>query len=422
MPVYAYKGLDAGGKKVDGIVDAESAKAARQKLRKQGVFTTDIVEGKAGQGALRRADAGKSGGGAKGLSVEVDLSKYIERVGVGDVAIATRQLAALVGAGIPLVESIGTVSKQVEKEKLRLALREIREKVNEGKSLADAMGEYPKIFGDLYVNMVRAGEQAGALEHVLERLADYTEASVELRGKVVSSMTYPVIMMFVAMAVIFFMMAFVVPKITKIFTDMGSDLPAITKFVMWVSDMLQNYWLVFIVLFVAAVWGFRRYYASEKGRRKVDELLLQVPVFGRMMMMVSVARFSSTLATLMGAGVPLLKSMAIVRNIMSNVVLKGVIEEAQEAVREGQPMNKPLRKSGRFPPMVVDMISVGERTGELGPMLNRVSESYEAQVSRRLATLTALLEPAMILVMGGVVFFIAMAVLLPMLQMNSLGR
>ena len=418
MAVYEYKGLDAKGKKVDGIVDAESPKAARQKLRKQGVFTTDIVEGSAD--GMRRSSKSSGGGGGLG-SVEVDFSKYLERVGVGDIAIATRQLAALVGAGIPLVESIGTVSKQVEKEKLRLALREVREKVNEGKNLADALGDYPNMFGDLYVNMVRAGEQAGALEHVLERLADYTEASVELRGKVVSSMTYPVIMMLVAMAVIIFMMAFVVPKITKIFTDMGQDLPAITKFVMWTSDMVQSYWLIGIVLGIAGLWGFRRYYKTDNGRARVDALALKVPVFGRMLRMVAIARFSSTLATLMEAGVPLLRSMGIVRRIMGNVVLRKVVEDAQEAVREGQPMNVPLRKSGHFPPMVVDMISVGERTGDLGPMLDRVAISYEAQVSRRLATLTSLLEPLMILVMGGVVFFIAMAVLLPMLQMNALG-
>ncbi|MCO4771711.1 MAG: type II secretion system inner membrane protein GspF [Deltaproteobacteria bacterium] len=416
MAVYEYKGLDAKGKKVDGIVDAESPKAARQKLRKQGVFTTDIAENASGS-AVRRTSEGKGGG----LAVEVDFSKYLERVGVGDIAIITRQLSALIGAGIPLVECIATVSRQTEKEKLRIALREIREKVNEGKNLADALEDYPGMFGDLYVNMVRAGEQAGALEHVLERLADYTEASVELRGKVVGSMTYPVIMLMVAMAVITFMMAFVVPKITKIFTDMGQDLPAITKFVMWTSDMVQGYWWLGILLAIAASWGFRRYYATDAGRLRVDGAVLKVPVFGKMLRMVALARFSSTLATLMEAGVPLLRSMGIVRRIMSNRVLRKVIEDAQEAVREGQPMNVPLRKSGHFPPMVVDMISVGERTGDLGPMLNRVAISYESQVSRRLATLTSLLEPMMILLMGGVVFFIAMAVLLPMLQMNALG-
>jgi general secretion pathway protein F len=421
MAVYAYKGLDKAGKKTDGIVDAESPKAARQKLRKQGVFTTDIAEGKVNAGAMRRT--GSSPGGAKtGLSVEVDFSKYLERVSVADIAIATRQLAALVGAGIPLVESIGTVSKQVEKEKLRLALRETREKVNEGKSLADALADYPKLFNDLYVNMVRAGEQAGALELVLERLADYTEASVELRGKVMASMTYPLVMMVVAIGVVGFLMAFVVPKITKIFLDMGSDLPLITKAVMWTSDTIQAWWPLMLVITILSAWLGRRWHKTPKGRRIVDENLLKIPVFGKMLMMVTVARFASTLATLMSAGVPLLRAMAIVRNIMSNVVLRKVVEEAQEAVREGQPMNKPLRDSGRFPPMVVDMISVGERTGELAPMLDRVAISYEAQVSRRLATLTALLEPLMILVMGGVVFVIALAVLLPMLQMNSLGR
>lgn len=416
MPVYEYKAYNTRGKVVSDIVDADSPKSARQKLRKQGIFPTEIHEGK---GAVKR------GGGAQGAgagSVEIDFSKYLERIGVADVAIATRQLGALLGAGIPLVECLAALSEQVEKEKFKIILREIREKVNEGKTLADAMADYPKVFGDLYVNMVRAGEQAGALDHVMERLADYTEGQVELRGKIVASMTYPVIMMGLAVVVVGFLMTFVVPKIAKLFSDMGSDLPMITRVVMWFSHMLSDYWWLVAGLIAGAVYLFRRFYRSETGRAQVDARLLKVPVMGPMLVMVSVSRFSSTLSTLMQAGVPLLKAMHIVQNIMGNVVLREVVSSAKDAVREGHAMNTQLKKSGHFPPMVTHMIAVGERTGELGPMLDKVATTYENQVSRRLATLTALLEPLMILIMGGVVFTIALAVLLPMLQMNTLGR
>jgi general secretion pathway protein F len=416
MPVFEYEGLDNKGKKVSGLYEAESSKAARQKLRKQGVFTTKIALGKAG--ALR------SGGGAKnkgGSSVEIDFSKYFEFIGVGDIAIATRQLASLLGAGIPLVESLGALADQVEKESFRLILREVRTKVNEGSNLADALGDYPKVFSGLYVNMVRAGEQAGALEHVLGRLADFTEAQVELQGKVGAALTYPAVMFFVALGVIGFLLAYVVPKITKVFRDMGNELPFITKVVLFMSDTLQDYWWLLIAMGVAGVFGFRRYYRTEAGRKKVDGSILKIPVLGRMLLMISVSRFASTLATLMASGVPLLKGMRIVRELMDNVVLKEAVETAEEAVREGQPMNKPLKESGHFPPMVTHMIAVGERTGDLGPMLQRISDTYEGQVSRRVETLTSLLEPLMILTMGGIVFVIALAVLMPMLQMNQMA-
>lgn len=414
MPVYEYKGLDAAGRPAEGLEDAESAKAARQRLRKAGVFVTEIQEAKAG--AVRKT----SGAGGKG-NIEIDVARYFERVGVADVAMATRQLGALLGAGIPLVESLSALAEQVDKERFRVVLREVRTRVNEGAALADALEGYPKIFSSLYVNMVRAGEQAGALEHVLGRLADYTEAEVELRGKLGSALTYPAVMMLVATGVIGFLLTYVVPKITKVFKDMGSDLPTITKIVLGTSNFLQAYWWLVLLLAGAGVWGFRRWYAGDAGRRKVDGALLGVPVLGSMLLMASVSRFASTLATLMSSGVPLLRAMGIVRALVGNVVLREAVERAQEAVREGQPMHKPLKESGRFPPMVTHMIAVGERTGDLSPMLQRVASTYEAQVSRRIDTLTSLLEPLMILVMGGVVFVIALAVLLPMLQMNKLA-
>jgi general secretion pathway protein F len=420
MAVYEYKGLDDKGKKTTGLVDADSPKAARQKLRKEGTFVTDIVEGKAGGSARTSGKASTKRSGGIG-SIEIDVEKYFVVIGVADVANATRQLSALIGAGIPLVESLGALSEQVEKEKFRIILREVKTKVNEGSSLGKALGDYPKVFSPLFVNMVRAGEQAGALESVLERLADYTEAQVELRGKVGAALTYPAVMLLVAFGVIGFLLTYVVPKITKVFKDMGSELPTITKIVLWISGVLQNYWYIVILVSIFAAWAFRRWYGTESGRLRVDRWSLNMPIFGKMFRLVSIARFASTLATLMTSGVPLLSALGIVKNVLSNVVLAGAVADAQEAVREGAAVHQPLKKSGEFPPMVVHMIAVGERTGELAAMLERVSKTYESQVNRRVETLTALLEPLMILFMGGIVFVIALAVLLPMMQMNQVA-
>lgn len=421
MPVYEYQGLNNAGKKAAGLVDADSPRSARQKLRKQGVFPTSVVEGKASSIA-RAAAKGKTKASRPGKgSRELDLSQFFTRVSVQDIALATRQLSSLLSAGIPLVESIGTLAEQVEREQLRLVLREVREKVNEGSSLGDALGDYPKVFSPLYVNMVRAGEQAGALDQVLERLADHTEAAVELRGKVSAALTYPALMLLVALAVISFLMVYVIPKITRLFQDRDVELPAITRVVIFASEMMQSYWWVMLILTGIGAWLFRRWHKSEEGRKKIDAGLLRVPVLGSMLRMVSISRFSSTLSTLMLSGVPVLSAMRIVQNIVNNIVLRTVLEEAEEAVREGEPMNRPLERSGEFPPMVVHMISVGEKTGDLPKMLERVAITYEGQVKRRLQTLTSLLEPLMILVMGGIVFVIALAVLLPMLDLQKIA-
>jgi general secretion pathway protein F len=217
-------------------------------------------------------------------------------------------------------------------------------------------------------------------------------------------------------------LTFVVPKITKIFDDMGAELPFITRAVVGTSDFMQAYWWFLLMLGGGLLYGFKRWYSTDKGRHKVDDMLLRLPMFGGMLQMVAISRFASTLATLMNAGVPLLKALGIVQNLLGNVILQDVVENAQEQVREGRPLHRPLKESGRFPPLVIHMIAVGERTGDLAPMLERVADSYEKQVNRKLETLSSLLEPMMILIMGGVVFVIALAILLPMLNMNSLAR
>jgi len=430
MPVFEYKGLTSGGKNVTGFVDAESARSARSKLRRDGVFPTDLKEQR---GSKRNAaDNGKAKKKKKkneeepdeapkkvSLSMEVDFSRYLQRIKVADVAIVTRQLATLLGAGIPIVESLNAVADQTENDKFRVVLTEIKEKVNEGSSLASALDGYPKIFGDLFRNMVAAGEQSGTLEVVLVKLADYTEGQVALRSKIVGALVYPLIMALVATGLVAFLMIGVVPKIAKIFEDMDATLPLITRVLIGISGFVASYWYIVILAGVGLFFAVRWWVRTEKGRATVDRYSLKIPIFGKLLLLVAVSRFASTLSTLLSSGVPILSAMNIVRAVVDNVVLQDVLESVRESVSEGQSIAIPLRKSEQFPPLVTHMIAIGERSGELEMMLQKVAESYEAQVDRTVAILTTLLEPIMILLMGGGVGFIALSVLLPMLRINQ---
>ncbi len=434
MPVFEYKGLSGGGKAVSGMVDADSARAARTKLRKDGVFPTELKEQRGGSkpAATPRPKKGNGKAGTAGaadepakkvsLNMEVDFGRYFQRIKVGDVAITTRQLATLIGAGIPIVEALAAVADQTDNDKFRVVLTEIKEKVNEGSSLAEALRGYPKIFTELYRNMVAAGEQSGTLEVVLDKLADYTEGQVSLRAKIVGALVYPAIMATVGLALVSFLMIAVVPKIAKIFDDMGASLPLITRVLIGISNVIASYWFLVIPAVIGLVFLIRWWVGKPEGRLFVDTWSLKLPIFGKLFLLVSVARFASTLSTLLSSGVPILTSMTIVRAVVDNVVLKDVLEQVRESVSEGQSIAIPLRKSEQFPPLVTHMIAIGERTGELEQMLARVAESYESQVDRTVATLTTMLEPIMILVMGGGVGFVALSVLLPMLNISQVVR
>lgn len=431
MPVFEYKGLTGGGKNATGFVDAESARAARSKLRRDGVFPTELKE----QRAAKAAAKPKAGAGKKkkkkaeeteedapkkiSMNMEVDFGKYFQRVKTADVAIVTRQLATLLGAGIPIVESINAVADQTDNDKFKVVLTEIREKVNEGSSLGVALNAYPKIFSDLYRNMVGAGEQSGTLEVVLVKLADYTEGQVALRSKIVGALVYPLIMALVAMGLVSFLMVGVVPKIAKIFEDMDATLPLITRMLIGFSNFVVNYWYIVIALLLGSFFLIRWWVRTTEGRAIVDRYALKIPLFGKLLLLVAVSRFASTLSTLLSSGVPILTSMTIVRTVVNNVVLQEVLDNVRESVSEGQSIAVPLKKSAMFPPLVTHMIAIGERSGELELMLSKVAESYEAQVDRSVGIMTTLLEPIMILVMGGGVGFIALSVMLPMLRINQ---
>jgi general secretion pathway protein F len=406
MAVYEFRGIQIdSGKPTKGYRDADNAKALRAALRREGILLTLATE------ESKRKEKAKK---------QIDLFAIFRRVSAADVAVMTRQLATLVRAGVPLVDSIGALTEQVEKEQLERTLTAVREALNEGTSFAKSLEVHPKIFPPLYVNMVAAGEASGTLEAVLERLADFMENQARLRGKVVATLAYPVLMTLIGTVLVSFLMVAVVPKVTSIFENLGQALPWYTSLLIFVSDVVAGYWWLILILIALGSWWFRRWVKTPKGRLTWDTLNLKWPLFGRLNQLVAVARFSRTLATLLASGVPLLKAMEIGRNVLGNARLEGVVTEAIGSIREGESIAEPLKRSGQFPPMVTHMIAVGERSGQLEAMLENVSRAYEADVETRVQALTSLLEPLLIVILGGMVGFIAMAILMPLIQMNQL--
>ncbi|HEX3595830.1 MAG TPA: type II secretion system inner membrane protein GspF [Polyangiaceae bacterium] len=407
MAVFEYRGILAGtGKNVKGYRDADNPKALRALLRKDGILLTLAQEETAER--------------AKSQRREIDLFAFFRRVTTADVAVMTRQLATLVRAGVPLVDSIAALVDQVEKEGLVRVLTAVGETLKSGTSFAKSLGEHPKVFPTLYVNMVAAGEESGTLEAVLDRLADFMESQARLKGKVTAALAYPVLMMFIGVVMVSVLMVAVVPKVVSIFDNLGQELPWYTQLLIMVSNVFAHYWWLLILVTVVSVWGFRRWRATPAGRMKWDRFVLVVPIFGKLNRLVAVARFSRTLSTLLASGVQLLTAMGIVKNVLGNAVLETVVTTAIASIREGESIAEPLRRSGEFPPMVTHMIAVGEKTGQLEAMLDNVSRAYEADVETKVVALTSLLEPLMIMLLGGVVGFIAMAILMPLVQMNQL--
>src|SRR3954467_2072320 len=317
MPVFEYTGLTEAGKNVRGIRDAESSKSLRSVLRKDGVYLTEA----------RPAEQGAVAGEQKtGLAREVDVGAMFGLTGVSsqDLAIATRQLATLIAAGIPLVEGLTALVDQIEQPRLKKIMGVVKQKVNEGSSLADALGEHPKVFGDLYVNMIRAGESSGALDVVLVRLADFTEAQAQLRNKIIGAMLYPAIMVVVGIAIVGILFVVVIPKVTKIFEDMQVTLPWTTRILIALSSFAQDYWYLILIAVPAILYGIRRWMKTQRGRIWWDKTQLKMPVFGELVRMLSISRFAKTLSTLLASGVPIITAMDIVKNIVTNTLLSDV--------------------------------------------------------------------------------------------------
>jgi general secretion pathway protein F len=406
MPLYEYKALGLDGKSSKGLVESDSLKNARLKLKKQGLMVTDIQE----KNALPK----------KGT--QAGFSLFANRVNQDEVAVMTRQLASLVKANIPLVDSLTALVDQVESVALKTVLAQVRESVNEGISLAKALAQHPKAFDHIYINMVEAGESSGTLGLVLLKLADLKEAQTRLKRKVVGGMTYPAIMFIVALSVLIGIFAFVIPKLQQIFVSMNKALPLTTEILIWISVQVTTWWPAMIAAVGLMAYAFFRYIATPKGRSNWDRFKLVAPVFGRVTRMMAITRFTGTMSTLLGSGVPILTAMSIAKNLVGNVHIARAIENARSNITEGQSIADPLKRSGEFPPLVIHMISIGEKTGELPAMLKNVADSYDEQVSTAVDSMTALLEPAMIVFMGGTVGFIVVSVITPLMEMSNLSR
>jgi len=401
MPVFQYKGLNAQDKKVSGIVDAESPKSARQKLRKLQVYPTELVE---------TTEIQRTGVGGWRLSLGSGVKPL-------ELSVLTRQLSTLAGAGLPLVRCISALTDQADNPTLRNVLAEVREAVNEGSSLADALGRYPRIFSDLYVNMIRAGEQAGALEIVLKRLADFTESQADLRNKVLYAMLYPAVILAVSFAVIFVMFWKVIPRIVILFEQTHQALPLLTRIMIALSGLVQNWWWLILMVLVGAGISAQRYLRTPAGREWFDENLLRVPVFGDLARKIAVSRFAKTLGTLLMSGIPLLRGLEIVEKVVNNTVLARAIETARSNITEGANIADPLRQSGVFPPFVIQMIASGEQSGDLEFMLEKASEAFDREVMAAIAGIMALVEPVMILGLAMVVGLIILSFLVPILNL-----
>lgn len=403
MAVFEYTGINQHGKSIKGTIDADSVRGARQKLRSQQVYPTDVREG--------------TEAAAKDSARDVSKLFQTTRIKTKELSILTRQLATLVGAGLPLVSALQALSEQTDSLVGKRIILQIKDRVEEGSSLAKALAGYPTSFPGLYINMVASGEESGTLDAVLENLADYLEAQLELRRKVSSALFYPILMFGFCSLVVMGLLTFVVPSIVEIFQKQNAVLPLPTRILIGVSDTIINYWWAFGVGFVLLFFGFREYRRSPAGSRSIDRLILKIPVVGNLYIKLCTARIARTLGTLLASGVGLLTAMDIAKNIVSNIFVTEAIEEASVGVREGKSLANELSKSGIFPSLLSHMVAVGERSGRLEPMLLKAGKAYENEVNASLSGLTSLIEPIMIIVLGGVVFSIVIAVLMPMLDL-----
>ncbi len=403
MAVFEYKGLDPRGKNTAGVIDADNPKQARSKLRQSGIFPTEVMSAKAAAAVQAR-----------------EAFSFGQRITLSDTALATRQMSTLLGAGLSIMEGLAALIDQTENKAAKKIWVDVREGVKEGSTLADALSRHPKIFSTLYCQMVRAGEASGALDQILLRLADYLENQVRLRRKIFSMMTYPILMMGVSLLILLFLIAYVVPKVTTIFDDLNQALPLPTIILLSISNFIQSYaWLIFLLIAVG-VFYLKRHIQTPEGREKYDRVSLTLPLIGRVVKMVAISRFTKTLATLLASGVQLLKALEIVQEVVGNKVLEETIQEARGNIREGEAIADPLRRSGLFPPLVTHMISIGEKSGTLENMLQKVSEAYDSEVETVVTGMTSLLGPLMIFGMGFAILFIVLAILLPIFEVSQM--
>ena len=423
MARYTYVALDSRGQESTGFVDASSTNEAIGQLRQAGYFPTNVCE----EGTASVADGKASRRAAKLPPAErVARSKNLvlfqrKSVKPKTLMIFTRQLATLIDAGLPLLRGLTVLAKQERDSVLKSTINKVADSVQAGSTFSEGLAQHPRLFNDLYVNMVKAGELGGVLELVLTRLAEFQEKAQKVKNKVIAAMVYPIIVLLLAVAIMIVLLIFIVPKFETIFHDMLGDkpLPAITLFVMGISDFMQKQWTmllaVAVVLFVTGKVAAR----TRAGRSVIDRAKLRAPLFGDLIRKTSISRFSRTLGTLVTSGVPILQALNITRETAGNTVIARAIMQVHDSVKEGDSVTQPLEASGAFPPMVISMIDVGEETGQLPEMLVKIAEVYDDEVDNSVAALTSLLEPIMIVLLALIVGTIVIALFMPLISIIS---
>lgn len=397
MPTYTYTARDRSGKILTATMEAATQREVAAALRDKGLFVSEIKEPK------------------KGLQADIKLPAFLDRVGLRDVTIFSRQFATVINAGLPVVQSLNILSKQADKNKMKAALNKVREDVETGLPLSDSLSRHGSIFNRLYIYLVRAGEVSGNLDGILERVADYFEKQVALRGKIKSAMTYPVVVLVIAIAVTYFLLTGIVPQFAGILDQLGGELPMLTRILVGLSDFLQNYWWLNLIVIVALVVGTGMYYRTNNGRHVIDRLLLRLPVLGVLQQKSAIASFSSTFGLLLRSGVNIVESIEITKGTAGNVIVEDILDEGKMAVQRGEQISVTLAKYPLvFPPLVSSMVAIGEETGAVDAMLDKIASFYEREVDEAVSGLTAALEPMLIVFLGGIVGFIVAGMFLPM--------
>jgi type IV pilus assembly protein PilC len=422
MPRYTYVALDSRGQESTGLVDASSTNEAIGQLRQAGYFPTNVSEaGKAGADGKAARHAPRTP-----RTEQAPRSKNLvlfqrKSVKPKTLMIFTRQLATLIDAGLPLLRGLNVLAKQERDSVLKSAINQVADSVQGGSTFSEGLAQHPRLFNDLYVNMVRAGELGGVLELVLTRLAEFQEKAQKVKNKVVAAMVYPIIVLLLAMGIMTFLLIFIVPKFETIFHDMLGDkpLPTITLFVIGISDFMQEHWAVLLGVIVVMFAAGKVATRTRAGRAIIDRAKLRAPLFGDLIRKTSISRFSRTLGTLVTSGVPILQALNITRETAGNTVIAQAISQVHDSVKEGESIVQPLAASGAFPPMVISMIDVGEETGQLPEMLLKIAEVYDDEVDNSVAALTSLLEPIMIVLLALIVGTIVIALFMPLVSIIS---
>lgn len=400
---FAYKVRDSGGKVREGVLEGASRGAVVAKLRERGLVPLKVEEQK-----------------ATALQMEIKIPGLSGRVKAKEVAIFARQFATMVNSGLSLIRTLAILEDQTENPALSKVIVEVRSDVEKGSSLSAAMVKHPKVFNDLFVAMIRAGEVGGVLDETLDRLADMMEAAHALRSKVKSAMAYPVVVLFLVIGIVFAMLMFVVPMFENMYAELGGDLPVPTKILIIAGNALAKFWFIFLAGVIASIWGLRRYINTDDGRGHWDAFKLKVPIFGNLIHKTSLSRFSRSFSVLSRSGVPILSALEIVSQTSGNRVMMNALDDVQASVKRGESLSGPLQHHKVFPPMVSQMMTVGEETGALDEMLSKVADFYDREVDDTVAALTSLIEPLLIVVLGVTVGGILIALYLPMFNVASL--